>query len=393
MSKRFSEIRNIGGRRRALCSVAAAVGILAASLSPVLADSGSFQADPDLEIGVNYRTWTSTLGDTEARLSQFVLPVFFRSNLRKNVDFSYLFNAASSELSASVAGDSRLSGVTDGKMALGYISSDQRFSAGLGFRVPTGESKLSPEEEEVALALNDRVLGFRVKRYGEGLDVELRGGYATSPNARLALAAGVSYVAKGEFTFLSVDEDREATYEPGDEFGLTGKLRTRALAREWTAGVHMATFSVDRRDGRKEIDEGTQVGVLVTMREEHLIGIAELMAEGVWKGDTKVLSAEGFIPVRDVGGSILRLRGDFHGQPGRRSRLGGHVGASWYGENQTGTGDGFVFELGASYRRSLGRWLTAEAGYTWLTGNAEDGTVDLRGHDVLLVLGVGGGGR
>jgi hypothetical protein len=359
--------------------------------SPALAAPGSLLADSDVEVGINYRTWTSDSNGIETTLSQFVLPVYFHSSLRENVDFSYLFNAVSSELSLDSVEESSLSGVTDGKLALDYFLHDRRFSVGLGLRLPTGESRLDVDEELVALALNDRILGFRVKRYGEGTDVELRGGYAATVNPKLTLATGVSYVAKGDFNFLSSTDRVESTYEPGDELSLVGKMRALALAREWTSQIRLATYGTDHRDGVEELEEGTEVGVRLGMREEHLIGVAEFAAEAVWKEETRLLSAAGLPPVRDVSGNILRLDGDFYGRLDQAKGLGGHLAATWYGENDVGTGDGFILELGGRYRQTIGSLLAAQVGYTFMTGDAEDGTIELDGHDVSVTVGLGGG--
>jgi len=245
----------------------------------------------------------------------------------------------------------------------------------------------------VARVLNDRILGFRVKRYGEGLDVEARAGYATTLGTGTAVAGAFTYVIKGSFPILDPVKGTESTYEPGNEFSFMGRLRARALARDWNGEFRVAAYGQDQRDGAGEIQEGTEVELGCSVVEEHLTGIAVLDAGFLLKGNTQMLGAEGLSPVRDVGGNILRIGGGFYGKLDPRSELGGRAGLSLYGEAENGTGDGLVFEIGPRYRRDLGGGLAAGLGYTFSVGNAEDGTIDLSGHDVTATFGYGWGRR
>jgi len=349
-------------------------------------------AATEVEIAVNYRTWSVRDEDGESSVGQFAVPVYLRSRLHANLDFSYLFTAASSSLDFDDGSDD-LSGVTDGKLGVTYLLPDRRFSVGLGLRIPTGESELDPREDAVAQVLNDRILGFRVKRYGEGPDVEVRGGYATTLGAGTAVAGAVSYLVKGDFPILDPLSGAESTYEPGNEFSFVGELRSRAAARDWNGRLRIATYSRDRWDGEDEIKEATEVELDLGVVEEHLTGLAVLDASFLFKGNTQILSSDGLSPVRDVGGNILRVGGGFYGQLDARSELGGRADLSLFGEGDNGTGDGLVFAIGPRYRRDLGGGFAAGLGYSFAMGSAEDGTIDLTGHDLTATLGYGWGRR
>jgi hypothetical protein len=276
---------------------------------------------------------------------------------------------------------------------LTYLLPDRRVSLGLGLRVPTGESELDPTEQAVAAILNDRILGFRVKRYGEGFDLEARAGYATVIAPGMTMAGAISYVLKGDFPILDPVTGGESTYEPGNELSFVGRLRARAMARDWSGDLRVASYSRDQRDGADEIQEGTEVEISGSVVGEHLAGIVVLDAGFLLKGTTEVLSAAGLSPVRDVGGNILRFGGGFYGKLDARSELGGRAGLNLYGEAENGTGDGLVFEIGPRYRRELGGGLAAGLAYTLSVGDAEDGTIDLSGHDVTATFGYGWGRR
>ncbi|HWN82658.1 MAG TPA: hypothetical protein VNM87_11210, partial [Candidatus Udaeobacter sp.] len=346
---------------------------------------------PGIQLGVHYRRWSVEQGGVTSTVDQLAVPIYALTSLRSNLDLSYLFTAASSEVAVEEGAESSLTGITDGKLGLTYYLPDPHWSVGLGLRVPTGESALDPEEETVAQALNDRIFGFPVRRYGEGTDLELRTAYATSWRSGVRAAAGIAYLIKGSFPILSPADsnevrDDESRYEPGNELSLTGRVRFLALDGDWTAQARLAMFSQDQRDGSPELDEGTELDLGLLFSQEYLAGIGEVGVEWLLKGETEIASAAGVQPVRDVGGNILRLTGAFHGQLDTKSRIGGRTGLSWYGETDTGTGDGLVFELGPFYRRVLAERWSLDASYTFLLGSAEDSTIDLTGHDVSLAI-------
>ncbi len=347
---------------------------------------------PGLQLGFHYRRWSVDQSGVTSTIDQSAVPIYALTPIRPDLDLSYLFTAASSGVSVENGSESSLAGITDGKLGLTYYFPDHHWSAGLGLRVPTGESALDPEEETVAQALNDRIFGFPVRRYGEGTDLELRAAYTTSWRSGIRAAAGIAYLMKGSFPILAPADSSgartgDSRYEPGNELALSGRMRFRALDGDWTAQARFAMFGTDERDGSPELDEGTELDLSLLVVEEYLIGIAEVGTEFLWKGATEIASAAGVQPVRDVGGNILRLSGAFHSQLDPRSRIGWRAGLSWYGETETGTGDGMVFELGPFYRRSLSERFSCEAGYTFLLGNAEDGSIDLTGHDVSVGIG------
>ena len=351
-------------------------------------ESGFLRAT-GVDVGLVYRSWSVEPDEGENfHLNQFVIPIHVHSLLRDNIDFSYFLDVADSALDLGPSEENRLSGVTDGKLSLNYYFPNRHYSAGLGLRLPTGESKLEPEEETVARQLAERIFGFRVKRYGEGTDVEARGGYVTALG-NATVSAGASYLVKGDFQILSAVDGSENTYEPGNEFSVLATARGRAWERDCLGQVRVTTFQADRRDGEKELQEGTEIGLRLRARDERLAGVIEIEADALWKGDTDVVSAGNLPPSRDVGGSIFRLGGIFRGQVDRLTELSGRSGVSWYGETERGVGDGFLIELGPGLRRKLGADVGLGLSYTLFVGNAENGTTHLTGHDVTFTLGLG----
>jgi hypothetical protein len=226
-------------RVRAALVAAAAIAALAGAGSASAADdagwdgtgadpagrpAGGFASRAACDVSLAYRTWSIREGEARnfSQLSPGLLP-----QRTRGTSFSYLFSVAAEPRQSPGRGPAW---VTDGKLGLTYFSDE--VLAGLGLH-PHRQS-VDPREDRVARGLNDRILGFRVKRFGEGTDVEARGGYAATLGSGLGLAGAVSYVVKGSFPILG-DSAGPATYEPGNELALLGTLRGRAFARDWVA--------------------------------------------------------------------------------------------------------------------------------------------------------------
>ena len=362
-----------------------------AAAGPELGSKAFWRLPASVDVGMVFRTWGITEPTGDSDLSQLAMPIHLHGRLRGDLDYSCLFQVATSNLDYQGGDSNSLSGPTDSKLSLTYYVPDSRFSVGAGLRVPTGESELDGGEENVARVLIDRMLGFHVKRYGEGTDLELRAGFADARGPEFAYAAGVSYLFKGSFDVRFQAGDGLASYDPGNELSAFGAARMRLGARRLDASVRLISFSVDRRDGNEELEEGRQLSLTGGLTQEMLRGTAEVLAEGVLKDDTVVFGGgEELSPIRDVGGNILRLSGGFRGRLDRRTALGGRVSLSWFGETDAGTGDGFLFEAGPSFKRTLGQGLALRAEWLLLTGNAEQNTIDLGGQAISIGFALGG---
>ena len=343
------------------------------------------------EAAVVYRGWSIQEAGGESNLSQLAFPIFIRTELTRDLGFSYLFNTASSTLDTGGAGSNELSGVTDGKLALDYTLPDPRFSLGLGVRVPTGESILTPGEETVAGVLIDRMLGFYVRRYGEGTDIELRGGYAAAMNRGVAVSVGAAFLVKGSFDVADPAASGLSSYDPGDEFAVFGAALYHLGATSIMTRVRFAAFGTDVRDGNPELDEGNQLAIDVTASQELFRGVLDAGVELLVKDETALFGEGGLVPLRDVGGNILRINADFNARLDARTTLGGFVGLGFFGENSTGAGDGFLFEIGPHATYALSPHLNLNGRWILMTGSTEDSTIDLSGNAVSVSVGLGGG--
>ena len=344
-----------------------------------------------INAGLEFRTWSISEPDGTSDLTQFAYPVYVQSRLGDNLDYSCLFNLASSSLDYGGGDSNALRGLTDGKLSVTGHLPDPRFSLGAGLRLPTGESELDAEQDNVAQVLIDRMLGFHVKRYGEGMDLELRVGFAEARSPELALAAGISYQLKGDFDVRNQSGAGTSTYEPGNELSISGAAHLQLGERQVDASLRWITFAVDRRDGQDELEEGRQLGLTADVSQEIMRGVLAVGADLVFKDDTVIFGdGEELAPIRDVAGDIFRLRGSFDGRLDQATALGGSVSLAWFGETDAGTGDGFLFEGGPHLVRRLMPGLELHARWLLLSGNAEQNSIDLSGQAISLGIGLGG---
>ncbi|MGD8394597.1 MAG: hypothetical protein PVF43_03860 [Candidatus Eiseniibacteriota bacterium] len=345
-----------------------------------------------VETGLVYRTWSIDEPGGSSSVDQLAMPVYVRARPSGRLAFSYLFHVASSTLSFDGGDENTLSGVTDGKASVDYRLADPRFSLGAGLRVPTGPSRLDSGEENVAQVLIDRMLGFHVRRYGEGTDLELRGGFADARGRDLAFAAGLSYVLKGGFEVSDAATGMLSTYEPGNEVSLFGALRALRGPRRLDASLRYVHFQTDQRDGADELGEGQQVVLQAAVTQELTRALIRGTGELVLKDETVIYGdGEELSPVRDVGGNILRLGTDLDARLDRRTSAGATVALTWFGATESGTGDGFQFQLGPRIARTLAPGIGLEASWTFMDGHAEENTIDLRGHALSVGIVLGGG--
>ncbi len=364
---------------------------LAMAQRPDVAGEPFWRLPASVTAGFEFRRWTITEPDGTSKLTQFAYPVYLQSHLGTNLDYSCLFNLAASSLDYGSGASNELNGMTDGKLSLTLYLPDPRFSMGLGLRLPTGESKLDAEQDNVAQVLIDRMLGFHVKRYGEGMDVELRAGYAAAQSPELALAAGAAYQLKGGFDVREQSGGGFATYEPGNELSVFGAAHLQLGERQLDASIRYLTFAVDRRDGRDELDEGRQLMLTGDASQELMHGLLAVGADLVFKDDTVIFGdGEELAPIRDVAGNIIRFRGAFDGRLNQATTLGGAVSVAWFGETDAGTGDGFLFEGGPHLVRTLAPGLALRARWLLLSGNAEQNSIDLSGQAISLGIALGG---
>ncbi|MFH1279569.1 MAG: hypothetical protein ABIK65_14465 [Candidatus Eisenbacteria bacterium] len=398
--------------RRDCLLVAGLALFLAASASASAFAAGEAPADrpPFVQgrLDVRYRAWTVEKKDgPDAKVSEVAFPLFMKKSLGASADLSILLPA----FSASYDGDERsdLSGLADAVLTGEYRFDGGRYRAALTLGLPTGAVPFGPDEETIAGAATNRVLGFPVKRFGEGFDAGISLTRGFSPVRGLAASAGIGYVRKGEYDFAE-DEGPATAYKPGNEL-----LASAGAESEWDLGfagvlasvdVRYRSFSKDERGGEAFYEEGDQI--------ETLLGAGLLLPSGgrvdlqgflVFKGDGSEqgafgagsidsLSLERYL-LRGMTGGYTRVSLDYAHPSSERIGLIAGAALHRFGEypapagapvDERLLGSATVWEVGGGARVVLSRHHDLSLRAAWLTGDAEEGDVDLAGFDVRTAL-------
>lgn len=353
------------------------------------------------------RSWTiQKEGSPDLTVNQIALPLFACKPVTRDLDFSFLLTGVS--LSSDGEGKSDYSGLTDTRFGATYRFRDGRYFLSAALNLPTGKAPLDGEEENLSIFVADRILGFPVKRLGEGFDVSLAGGHALLfPNGTV-VSAGAGYLLKGEYEYYSPNEE-EQMYRPGDEVflsaGVERALHVDSIVIDLRGDIRYRMFGADRRNGKDFYEEGDQVEFLAEaaflFKKERR---ADLQVFAVFKGDGSEggvfgagdidsLSLERYL-LRSLDGDCLEVRAGYTHRLGDRVDLLAHGVFSSYGEYGQTAPEGEEYLLGSGHAMAAGagfRYLFSENNTfllraSGLTGKAEDGAVTMSGVDVTVIL-------
>jgi hypothetical protein len=355
----------------------------------------------DAELGSSYRKWTvKKAGVEEAEVSEFAAPLRVRVPIGERADLSLSFSGVSARLLAD--GGSHYRGPADATLSASYLARGRtRLAVQVGF--PTGEPDPDASERAIATIAANRILGFPVRRFGEGLDAgaSLVQGYA--PTRSLVLSAGAGFLRKGEYTYTA-SGGTERKYNPGDE-----TFFAAGMEWEWgrTTGVSLGAdlryrlFSADRRDGEDYYEEGDEVDLLVDaallFAPGRRAGLELFFAfkgdgseEGAFAlGSLDSLTVERYL-LRDLTGDYREVSAFYEHRVHPRVDLLARAQAGEYGGYSLPAGiDGAallggarVYELGGGLGIAVTPSVRLRIDAARLAGDAEDGAIELAGYDL-----------
>lgn len=164
----------------------------------------------------SFKSWTiedETSGD-EVTVRQFATRLKATVDVHPDVDLVVYTAGGFSQDRRGVV--SEISGLADTKIkAYGFAWEDQLVLS-LGVNIPTGVTSLDDEDVKAVQAVSPNVLGFRMKDYGGGTDLDLATSVGFDLGHGWTVGGGLSYLFRGEY-----DLDTRSTYGPGNEFSIT----------------------------------------------------------------------------------------------------------------------------------------------------------------------------
>jgi hypothetical protein len=361
-----------------------AIVLLGAWVSTAAADV-MFGADRELLAASSqnsYREWK--IEDAESGQSRVLRQAVSRLSstfvLAEDVDLLLYTSGGFSQDRA--ADNADLSGLGDVKVK-GYLHAwDRRLVFGLGVNLPTGQTALNEDEVRVATLLAPHVLGFRLRNYGTGLDLDLGAAVGGSLTPTVTVGGGISTLIRGAY-----DLDEFSEYGPGNEFALTLGIDARGERLAGTFDVVYRMFGKDEVDGVESFQEGDQIEIsaLAALRGERWGFDASF--KDVIKADNEFLTTlPPGLDNRVANGNNLWIDLSPRYQPSERWVLKGLFDVVMVEQSQQQDTSAWAVGFGVGAEVRLTPEAIADLRLARLTGGSEDDSLDLAGWDTMLAL-------
>ena len=271
-----------------------------------LALMGTWADASGVEVGAarmpsSYRTWefesTDSTSTGKTKLSQLHVPVVSSIRLGESADLVLSTAYGSSDLEPDSGGDASgtntlsMAGNGDVKAQLFVRLLEDRFLLQGGVGVPAGAKGLDQEQLAVVQALGNPLLGFRMKHYGEGLDLSGGAAFALPLGTVATAALGAGFVVRGAYEFVQNQPD----FQPGQETSVS--MGVDFVAAGARPAVRLDTsyriFGTDQLDGRDVFQEGNQLELQAATGFRPGRARLDLLGRIVLKDDNEILDPPG----------------------------------------------------------------------------------------------------
>jgi hypothetical protein len=275
-----------------------------------------------------------------------------------------------------------LSGLADVKLKGYWHVWQRRLVLGMGFNLPTGRTHLNEDEVRVATLIAPNVLGFRLRNYGSGLDLDLGMAVGGSLGGSVTVGGGISGLVRGSY-----DLDEVSKYRPGNELALTAGIDARRQSLAGTLDLVYRIFGADQVDGTDSFQEGDQLEItaVAALRGERWGADATL--KDVVKADNQFLTTlPPGLDNRVANGNNLWLDLAPRYQPVDRWVMKALFDVVLVAQSQQQDTSASAYGLGIGSEVRLTPEAIADLRLTRLWGGSQDNTLDLSGWDTTLAL-------
>lgn len=317
-------------------------------------------------------------------VSQLFTPIRILSPINQNIDLLFLSGSAFSNLDD--GNDSSLNGLVDSRIRVAIKLNDYRWLINLGVNLPSGKNSLNSVETDVNNFLTETILGFPVKRYGRGFDIDLGSAYAWSISEKTVIGVGFGYLKRGSYGFQSGDSQK---FRPGDEFSMTVQLNFEHEDFSIYGNVLTKFFQRDKIDDRDVFKEGPQFElegriVLPLLRNFGL----QFAFKNVVKLDNESFDPQG-VPGQlkvDFVGNSFWLTNHFFYNLSQNFSIGTLFNLSIFGDSDVQLGNAHIISVGPSFSFKSSEHLILSGSFTYATGKAENSTLELQGISAVAGL-------
>lgn len=194
------------------------------------------------------QTWTIKDSGT---ISQQSAPVVISVPLSNRMLMSVTNSGASSSFDTS-----SYSGIVDTRLSLSYVFPGDKFWLTGGVSIPTGKTKLAPQELVLTSLVSQTAFAYRVPTFGQGLSGNIALVYAGTITRRMVLGIGLSYFYKGMYE--PVEAASKFEYDAGDELSVNMgyDFITYSKVARLSFDVTATYFLDDNLNGKKVFRSG-----------------------------------------------------------------------------------------------------------------------------------------
>lgn len=329
----------------------------------------------------SFRSWTIEDKESgeEATIRQYAARLMASVDVLENVDLVvYGAGGFSQDRRAAV---SEIAGLADTKLkAYGYLW-EQRLVLSAGVNMPTGMTGLDDEEIRAVQAISPTVLGFRMKNYGSGTDLDLAAALGYDLRRDLTVGGGVSYLVKGEY-----DLDEATTYAPGDEFAVTAGVDWRR--DQWTLSVDglYRHFGKDDFAGLGTFQDGAQLETTLRVAWRREQWGVEASLRHINKDDGEFAIDLPASDTRVENGNNLWFTLTPTWRPHEAIAVEGLIEYTSVEQSQQQDVGAWTAGFGAGVSVRLTPYTLLDLRAIRLTGASEDDAIDLSGYDGMVTV-------
>jgi hypothetical protein len=206
-------------------------------------------------------------------------PVYQSWNIADSSNFNEITNLFSLSYSAwrnttfnlitrysAAGGDTKvLKGLSDTQLSFGYKIPAYNLSFEGGISIPTGKSKLSPEEYQTSVLISQNIFGMQTANFGQGMNYFVGAGYTVPVSEEFVIGGGLSYQVRSEYQPLEIDS---LIYSPSDELTAAAGFDLKmSETSSLTADITGMFYGSDKMNGRKVFSAGTRIILNLNFRK------------------------------------------------------------------------------------------------------------------------------
>jgi hypothetical protein len=330
-----------------------------------------------------YTHWKVERNGLSNTISQFLVPVSGLVPLQDNFEARFFIASQSNSLKRTT-GDISVNGLTDASVQFNHSFKDDHWLLSGGFNLPTGKTQLNPLGEwPVVEYLSQNFLNFPVRQFGQGFGFNILAGGATMVG-QFRCGLGVSYRFTGSYKPYKDAGD----YNPGDVVSINGGADYRSGGFSLSPNVIVAVYGTDKINSKRVFKQSLQTSLSLNSSYETdkyaLSGGIGLLLRG--RNTEYDPAADTLLDQLRLYGNEFAANASLLWKVSQRWRLTPTLGLRHIGKNERVMGTSNLYNFGTNAGLKLGEHIDTECGFSYYTGNADAGSIDLTAYQLSLSI-------